>query len=712
MPQKADEGTEVKNNNGIVSNLHNALEASDAQYKEATRIAKLGHWSLDIPNDKLEWTDEIYRIFNQDPKSFPASYEGFLNAIHPDDRDMVDKAYTDSLIKKLPYEVEHRLLMPDGNVKWVYEQCGTDFAEDGTPLVSTGTVLDITERKLADEELRKLSRAVDSSSSAIFITDLNSTIEYVNSKFSEITGYSRDEALGQTPRMLRSGETPESVYIKMKSTITEGKEWKGELYNRKKDGSFYWARNSISCVKNETGEITHFISVQDDVSQEFELKQKLSYQASHDELTGLVNRAEFGRRAERLLSSAQLDKSEHAFCFMDLDQFKVVNDTCGHIAGDELLRQLGRTLQDVVGKQDTLARLGGDEFGILLENCSLSKAEKFANALQKRIQDFQFCWAGKTFRIAVSIGLVAINQTMPSFTELMRQADAACYIAKDLGRNRIHIYHLKDTEIAERHGEIRWVNRISQALDEDRFSLYAQAIVPLDDSGEKHYELLLRMLDKKGKIIPPGAFLPAAENYDLVGQLDAWVFENAIRLLSAHPRFLNEINFISINLSGPSLTDGVFLESIISQLQESGIDASKICFEITETAAISNLTAATTFISILKQVGCSFALDDFGSGLSSFGYLKKLPVDYLKIDGMFVKDIVDDPIDRAMVESIRYVGQVMGMQTIGEFVENDEIKRVLKDIGVNYGQGYGIEKPRPFGEILSLFNENIRGDYH
>ena len=284
----------------------------------------------------------------------------------------------------------------------------------------------------------------------------------------------------------------------------------------------------------------------------------------------------------------------------------------------------------------------------------------------------------------------------------MKQADAACYMAKDLGRNRTHIYHLEDTEIAERHGEMQWVNRISQALDENRFCLYAQAIVPLDDSNEKHYELLLRMLDKEGKIISPGAFLPAAERYGLVEKLDAWVIENAIAFLSANPEFLKGVHFISINLSGPSLTNGPFLNSIITQLKESGIDAGKICFEITETVAISNLTAAITFITVLKQVGCSFALDDFGSGLSSFGYLKKLPVDYLKIDGMFVKGIVDDPIDRAMVKSIHDVAQVMGMQTIGEFVENDEINRVLKDIGVNYGQGYGIEKPRPLDELTAL----------
>ena len=571
----------------------------------------------------------------------------------------------------------------------------------GAEMKFIGVLRDITKRKQVEQELRKLSRAVESSSSGVIITDLDGTIEYINEKFTEITGYSREEVIGQNTRILQSGETPDKVYVEMWENIATGGEWKGECRNRKKDGSLYWAHDSISAVKDETGVITHYISMQDDVTHELELKQQLSYQASHDDLTGLINRNEFERRVDRLLSTVQQEKGEHALCIMDIDQFKVINDTCGHIAGDELLRQLGRTLQTVVRRRDTLARLGGDEFGILVEHCSLEQAQRVANALRQDIQAFQFSWEGQPFRIGVSIGMVAINETTPNFTELLKQADAACYMAKDLGRNRIHTYHPEDTDLAQRHGEMQWVNRINQALDDNRFCLYAQAIVPLDGSDGTHYELLLRMVDEQGKIIPPGAFLPAAERYDLIGKLDVWVVQNAFTLLAAHPEFLKQVHFISINLSGPSLTNGVFLNTINTQLLESGIDASKICFEITETVAISNFSAALTFIDILKLVGCRFALDDFGSGLSSFGYLKKLPVDYLKIDGVFVKDIVEDPIDRAMVKSINDVGQVMGMQTIAEFVETDEIKSILEEIGVNYAQGYGIEKPRPLDELLS-----------
>ena len=558
---------------------------------------------------------------------------------------------------------------------------------------------DITERKQAEEELNKLSQAVEFSSTVIMMTDREGNIEYVNPKFTEVTGYSREEAIGQNPRFLKSGETLESVYDELWETITSGEEWKGKVHNRKKDGNLYWARSSISGVKNTQGEITHFIGIQEDVTHEHELSEQLSYQASHDTLTGLVNRREFERRAERLLSGTQQNKAEHALCYLDLDQFKIVNDTCGHTAGDEMLRQISMVLQHEVRQRDTLARLGGDEFGVLMEHCPLEHAHRVATTLQQAVQDFHFSWEGQSFRVGVSIGLVAITEAMPDLSELMKQADAACYMAKDMGRNRIHVYHPEDVGLAQRHGEMQWVTRIYKAMEEDRLRLYAQAIVPLDNRANTHYELLIRM-EEDGQIIPPGAFLPAAERYNLISKIDRWVVQKAFTLLIENPVFQKQVSFISINMSGQSLADESFLDFVITQLQDSKVKGEKICFEVTETAAIANLTTAINFISSLKKLGCRFALDDFGCGLSSFAYLKNLPVDYLKIDGIFVKDIVDDPIDHAMVKSINEIGQVMGMETIAEFVENDEIKNMLREIGVNYAQGYGIGKPMPFDELL------------
>jgi len=428
---------------------------------------------------------------------------------------------------------------------------------------------------------------------------------------------------------------------------------------------------------------------------------KIRYQASHDGLTGLINRHEFENRAQTLIKATLNTDDEHALCFMDLDQFKVVNDTCGHIAGDELLRQLSQVLNSSVRDNDSLARLGGDEFGVLLKSCTQKQSLIAVSHLQQAVQDFHFSWEGQIFRVGISIGLVAITRTTPDLVELLRNADAACYMAKDMGRNCIQVYRDGDTEISMRHGEMKWVSRINLALEENRFRLYAQKIVPLDNSSDNHYELLIRMLDENGKSIMPDGFLSAAERYSLIDKLDRWTITNGVELLAANSDFVHQVGFVSINLSGQSITNESFLESVIACVKDYGIDASKICFEITETSAISNLRAATNFIAKMKLMGCRFALDDFGSGMSSFGYLKNLQVDYLKIDGMFVKNIVEDPIDRAMVKSINDIGHVMGMKTIAEFVENDEIRSMLGEMGVDYAQGYGIGVPQPFDQVLA-----------
>ena len=440
--------------------------------------------------------------------------------------------------------------------------------------------------------------------------------------------------------------------------------------------------------------------MQTEIGERKQVEEQLAFQASHDGLTGLLNRKEFERRASRLFETVRRDKCQHALCFMDLDQFKVVNDTCGHVAGDELLRQLSLVLKKSVRQGDLLARLGGDEFAVLMEHTSLDDAQWVAALLQKAIQDYQFSWEGRNFKVGVSMGLVPIAETSSNLVETLSDADAACYVAKDKGRNRIHVYHAEDTETTQRHGEMQWVGRLNHALDDNRFCIYAQAIAPLDGRSELHYELLVRMLDDDGNIIPPGAFLPVAERYNLISKVDCWVVEHIFSRLLEYPVFLDRVNCLSINLSGQSVAEEGFQGFLIEQLATKKIPPEKICFEITETAAITNMNSAISFISRMKELGCQFALDDFGSGLSSFGYLKNLPVNYLKIDGMFVRDIVDDPIDHAMVKSINEVGHVMGMQTIAEFVENDEIQQKLIEIGVDYAQGYGIGKPHPFDELI------------
>ncbi len=563
--------------------------------------------------------------------------------------------------------------------------------------------IEITERKKIEENLftqGQISKNMTEGAMLVRISDAR--IVYVNSFMEKMFGYETGEMPGKPVSILDAPINSNSKEAAQK-IIREAREhgvWRGEVCNVKKDGTTFWCAINVSIFHHsEFGEV--WLSINSDTTERRRAEEKLSYQANHDALTGLINRTEFERRAERMISATREGQAEHALCFMDLDQFKVVNDTGGHTAGDEMLRQLSRVLQESVRHRDSLARLGGDEFGVLMEHCSLDQAQRAGEALLRRIEEFQFIWEGQSFRTGVSIGLVSINESTAGLSELLRQADAACYRAKDLGRNRIHVYRPEDTVMAQRHGEMQWVARINQALDEDRFILYAQKIVSLTDSSDTHFELLLRMVDTNGKIIAPGAFLPAAERYYLMDKLDAWVVENAISLMDSHSAFIEQAHSISINLSGQSVANAKFMSLVIAGINESNIDASKICFEVTETAAISNLGAANKFISTLKGLGCRFALDDFGSGLSSFGYLKNLPVDYLKIDGMFVKDMVDDPIDHAMVKSINEIGHVMGMKTIAEFVENDAIKNQLIEIGVDYAQGYGIGKPWPCKNILN-----------
>ncbi len=572
----------------------------------------------------------------------------------------------------------------------------------------------ITERKKSESFLQaseeRFRDFAESSSDWFWEMDVNSNYTYLSAQFFELTGFSPEDIYGHDQR---SNIAPDSENL-------DSEKWQRHLLRiekriafknfeyqlLKQDGKAITISVNGRPVFNSEGQFDGFRGTCTDITEQKHTSERLRYQASHDALTGLISRYEFEQRASRLLSTIRDEPAEHAMCFLDLDQFKVINDTCGHSAGDELLRQLGKMLEKTARKRDTLARLGGDEFGILMEHCPLGQAHRVADEVLKAIMDYQFYWEGKVFRIGVSIGLVAITKATASFTELFKQADAACYLAKDLGRNRIHVYHPEDTELAVRHGEMQWVGRINHALEENSFCLYAQPIVSLEGDDLKHFEILVRMLDDQGQIIPPGAFLPAAERYNLIGRLDAWVVKQACIFLSEQPAFVEQIDFISINLSGPSLTNQDFLETIMRNFREYDLSPSKICFEITETVAISNLEMATRFISTLKQEGCRFALDDFGTGVSSFEYLKNLPVNYLKIDGMFVRDIVDDPIDLAMVKSINEIGQVMGMQTIAEFVENKEIEGMLRTIGVNYAQGYSLGKPVPLEALINQLDNN------
>jgi diguanylate cyclase (GGDEF)-like protein len=425
-------------------------------------------------------------------------------------------------------------------------------------------------------------------------------------------------------------------------------------------------------------------------------QETLRHLALNDPLTGLTNRHEFEIRLGRALDRVG-NGVQHALLYMDLDQFKIINDTCGHEAGDELLRQLAVVLREPIRDMDTLARLGGDEFGVLLLHSSLEHAMEAAERMLKAIKDFRYAWRDKTFSIGASIGLVMLSESNQTSSDVLRLADMACYAAKDKGRNRIHVYRADDTELLQRHGEMEWVARINRALEENRFTLYRQCIVPLRGVGEKHCEFLLRMQDGGNEPILPGAFIPAAERYDLMPRLDRWVVRNAFEYLAesgqAGNRPLPEAHFI--NLSGATLSDDHFAVYVTEQLKAFGLAPQKIGFEITETAVISNLGSAISFIEQVKHLGCLVALDDFGAGLSSFSYLKTIPADFLKIDGSFIRDLLEDPMDQAIVDAINRIGHVAGLRTIAEYVESEAIRQRLAEIGVDYAQGFAIERPVP-----------------
>ncbi len=569
--------------------------------------------------------------------------------------------------------------------------------EDGRVTAHLAVTRDITELLRSQKELKQFSVAVEQCASVVMITDDRARITYVNPRFTHVTGFTAEEALGNTPRMLRSGKHPEEFYSQLWDRITTGREWRGKMQNQRKSGELYWAMVVISPLKDETGKITQYLCTQEDVTSSHLLTEQLDHQARHCMLTGLINRYEFEQRLGQLLRKAHQDNIQHAVFFLDIDQFKVVNDSCGHMAGDQLLRQIGALIQSRVRQSDVVSRLGGDEFAVLLEHCTSQDAARIAEDLRSTVEESVFGWGENIFRVTVSIGVVNVDGQSPETAELMTFADTSCYLAKELGRNRIYL-HQNNATSQRRQDEAMWVGRIHAGIAENRFCLFVQDIAGLQDQQTCHYEVLIRYRDEKGAVVPPGAFLPPAERFGLSPKLDRWVIRQVCEFLARN----KDPNLkLSINLSGLSIADDELLLFVRNTLDSCGVDPKQLGFEITETAAISNLANAVQFIKAMNDIGCSFALDDFGSGLSSFGYLKTLPVDYVKIDGIFVKDILDDQVDLAMVRSINDIGHLMGKKTIAEFVENQAIADTLKQVGVDYAQGYGISKPRPIETLIA-----------
>lgn len=611
-------------------------------------------------------------------------------------RDLVDDLATaharqQAINRELEGQIQERQRM-DQALRAAYDDLELKVQERTEQLAHANSILH------REKELFRVTLA--SIGDGVITTDAQACVTYLNPVAERLTGWSDRDAHGRPITEIfraidEATRTPPEDLVAACLSGTRGGANVSRLLLVSRDGHDLHIDVCAAAIRNGGAQRIGVVLVFRDVTQERKLTQQLSHQATHDALTGLVNRLEFERRLISLIASAN-PHTPHALLYLDLDQFKVVNDTCGHAAGDDLLRQTAALLRTKLRAMDTLARLGGDEFGVLLDHCATGEARRIANALREVLQGFRFAWQDKTFTIGVSIGLVPIAHPGETLAGVLSAADSSCYAAKEMGRNRVVVYQAGDAKLAQRHGEMRWMPRIQQALAEGRFRLYHQPIMPVTSLSPEGVrgEILVRMLDESGRLVPPGAFLPAAERYGLMLALDRWVIERSLRALAQRSKTDIDAAF-SINVSGQSLGAADFLDFVNDQIDESGVAPERLCFEITETSAVSELAQALRLIDALKGRGCRFALDDFGTGLSSFSYLKTLPVDYLKIDGGFITGLVSSDVDKAMVEAVHHIGHMMGLKTIAEWVDRPAIMPMLQKIGIDFAQGYALGHPKP-----------------
>jgi diguanylate cyclase (GGDEF)-like protein/PAS domain S-box-containing protein len=680
------------------------LDKLEERNSLSLHTANDGLWDFDVEHNTVYFSPRWRKMLGFDEHD-PHVSPDWRRLVHPDDMARVQALIRDHIAGKTPmFESVHRMRHCKGEWRWVVSRARARVDGTGRLRRLVGVEFDITERKLYEDALFKEKESaqitLQSIGDGVITTDGHLIVEYLNPTAEDLTGWRFEEAQGKHIDDIFRGfheetceplENPLSVAIRRARAIKSVR----PTLLIKRDGNEMYIESTASPIRDGSGAVSGGVLVFHDVSESRELNRKLSYHASHDILTGLVNRREFETRLERALRSAKARETAYALCHIDVDQFKIVNDTCGHSAGDALLGQVGALLKTKIRWRDTLARLGGDEFGLLLESCSLDEALRMAEQLRETIRNYKFVWEERTFRLGASIGVVPITGDSEDVAAVLSAADNACQAAKEGGRNQVFSFQDNDLDLMRRRKEMQWAAKINIALDESRFELYRMTIQPLQkDEPGTHYELLLRMKDEHGKIISPAEFIKAAEHYGITPQIDRWVVDNALSWLVSEADERARLALCSINLSGQSLGDAEFLPFVQKLLTKSGIDGRKICFEITETAAIASFSQANRFIAALKnEHGCKFALDDFGTGLSSFGYLKHFPVDYLKIDGSFVKEILSNPIDREMVRSINEIGHLTNKRTIAEFAENDEIINMLRSLGVDYAQGYGISQP-------------------
>jgi diguanylate cyclase (GGDEF)-like protein/PAS domain S-box-containing protein len=689
------------------------MEETELRLVVAMGAAEMAIWDSTIVDGKIVdgviyWSGPGAALIGLEPRAYTQPFSDFLALVTPSDRERMVGVMQAGVDRRDGYELEYCIEPSSGDKRWLAARALIICDSDRMPVRTLGMVWSVTARVMQEamNEERELLAEVTlfALGDGVIRTDNSGKVTFINRAAETLTGWTVANAYGLDVELVmplvhrENGETLEHTIRKsIVQQQTIGVSTHTQLVSR--SGKRIDIEDSAAPIWSKDGLLLGSVIVFRDVGHERRLAHQLSWQATHDALTGLINRVEFETRVAAALRLSKDEGQVHALLYLDLDRFKVVNDTCGHGAGDILLKLLAQMLHSHMRDSDILARLGGDELGALLLQCPLPRANQIADELRKAVNDFRFVWEERTFELGVSIGLVEINEDSVSTTELLIASDQACYLAKELGRNRIHVYRESDIMLAQRRGEMKWLARLHEAFDMHYFQLYAMPIVNLNDASERHDEILIRMSSITGELTLPGAFIPAAERYDLMFQIDKWVVaavctfianQRRPNLIGSHLATLQRASMYSINLSGVSLNQPGFDNYIVEQFSKHGISPDQICFEITETAVIANLPKAQLFMEKLKLIGCRFSLDDFGSGLSSFGYLKSLPVDYLKIDGLFVRDIAHNSVNKAMVRAINDVGHVMNIKTVAEYVEDEETLRSVKEIGVDYAQGHAV----------------------
>ncbi|QYY32380.1 EAL domain-containing protein [Cupriavidus pinatubonensis] len=685
--------------------LREALATSEERLQLAVGGSNDGLWDWDVRSGKLYFSPRCAQMLGFEPDALPHARETLLGLLHPADLNGFDDKLWRHLRRGDPYDANFRLRTSGDGYLWVRARGRLVRGDDGRVMRMAGSLTDISEHKRYESQLfaekERAQVTLQAIGDAVVTTDVWGRIESLNPAAEALTGWREEEARGRLLQQVcalcdEGSEAP----LRNLVALALQQRWPGmTALLTGRGGRTVAVKPSVALIRDRSAQAIGVVVVLHDISHEREHAARLAHEASHDALTGLVNRTEFERRLAAAIARVRVTSGTHALMYLDLDQFKVVNDTCGHAAGDELIRQMAAVMRAQLRKGDTLARLGGDEFGILLEHCPAPDAERMAESLRRAVAGFRFTHRQRTFAVGVSIGLVALDGDTGGVAEAMSAADAACYVAKENGRNRVQVYHPQDSVVQARHGEMEWVSRVHAALAAGRFCLYEQEIVPLNGQrqGGKHVELLLRMVDERNQLVPPMAFVPACERYNLMPMIDRWVVETAFATLAQRrAESAEDIALCAINLSASSLADVRFPTFIREQAQRTGVALSGICFEITETAAISNLAQAAAFIEQMQALGCVFALDDFGAGMASFIYLKHLPAAYLKIDGSFVREMLEDPVNQVMVEVIQRIGHAMGKKTIAEHVETEAELARLRELGVDLVQGHHIAPPVPF----------------